>query len=248
MNNFSYQHYIKLIRAIQNIVPLKDFSEIKERDQQFFLLRHDVEFSVEKAYELAKLEYEDLGITSSYFFQIRNYTYNPLAFRNSKLIKEIHAMGHKIGLHVNSHGLASLADMACFISNEVELLQSGLNLPIDRFSFHRPTHDLLKSNLKIDGLINAYDKKFFHFYEKDPPPTLNVYYFSDSEHRWKFGDPLSILDKPIKKIQLLIHPYSWSSQGMDNTNNFKELIKLKETLMLKAMSEECKHFPNECLE
>lgn len=247
MNDFSYEYYGTLVTTIKNTIPLMDFADIKETDEQFFILRHDVEFSVEKAYELAKFEHDILGIKSSYFFQIRNYSYNTLAFKNVILIKKIHEMGHKIGLHVNTSGLTPLENMAIFIKNEVNILQAGLSLPVDRFSFHRPTHLQLESAIKIDGLINTYDKLFFYFYKNKPPCSLAAYYFSDSEHRWKYGHPLSILEKPVKKIQLLIHPYSWSKQGLDNFNNFKELIALKYSMMLQGMHEECRNFPIELL-
>lgn len=247
MNNFSYKAYIKLVEAIKQVIPLIDFAQVKEADKLFFILRHDVEFSVEKAYELAKIEHDLLNITSSYFFQIRNYTYNPLAVNNMNLIKRIANMGHKIGLHVNGYGVTSMDNIETFIKNDIELLQNGLGIPIDRFSFHRPPHYLLKLNINIKNLINAYDKQFFHLYENNMPEPLNVYYFSDSQHRWKYGDPLSILEKPNKKIQLLIHPYSWSEQGLDNFNNFNALIKSKQSAMRQAMHDECRHFPNELL-
>ena len=224
-----------------------DFADVRETDERFFILRHDVEFSVEKAYELAKIEHDQLGIASSFFFQIRNYSYNALAFKNINLIKKIHDMGHKIGLHVNSSGLPSFEDLTLFIKNDVTILQNTLGLPIDRFSFHRPTHEMLELNIKIDGLINAYDKRYFHFYKNKPSELLNVYYFSDSEHRWKYGNPMSILEQPVKKIQLLVHPYSWSKQGLDNLNNFNELIKIKYATMLQSMHDECRNFPDELL-
>lgn len=224
-----------------------DFADINETDEQFFILRHDVEFSVEKAYELAQFEHDSLGVKSSYFFQIRNYAYNPLAFKNISLIKKMYDMGHHIGLHVNTPGLPSFENTTEFILNDVSLLRAGLGLPVDRFSFHRPTTEQLESNIRIDGLINAYDTLFFHFYKNKQRDSVSVHYFSDSEHQWKYGDPLSVLKKPIKKIQLLIHPYSWSKQGLDNLNNFKALLTLKHSQMLQAMHEECRNFPKELL-
>lgn len=247
MNDFSYDAYRNLIDTIKNAIPLVDFANIKETDERFFILRHDVEFSVEKAYELAKIEHDDLRIQSSYFFQIRNYSYNALAFKNVSMIQQIYKMGHKIGLHVNSSGLNCLSALIPLIKNDLHLLQDGVGVPIDRFSFHRPTCDLLKANLKLEGYINAYDKKYFHYYAHPPSEPLSVYYFSDSQHQWKYGNPLSILEKPIKKIQLLTHPYSWSKKGLNNTNNFKEIIKFKYDTMLQSMHEECQHFPKELL-
>ena len=247
MHPFSYASYIQLIQAIQTAIPLIDFASIQKTDKQFFLLRHDVEFSVEKAYEMAEIEHNTLGIQSSYFFQTRNYAYNPLAFKNMALIQRMHDMGHHIGLHVNTSGLSDLKNIRNFIKNDIDGLQNGLNLPIDRFSFHRPTHALLRLNLNIKGLINTYDPRFFHFYTQHPHQPLPVYYFSDSEHQWKYGDPRSILENPVKKIQLLIHPYSWSKQGLNNEDNFKAIIQSKQALMLQSMHDECRHFPPELI-
>ena len=245
MNDFSYNAYINLIEAIKDTIPVVDYAHVEDSVERFFIIRHDVEFSVEKAYELAIIEQQRLKIKTSYFFQIRNYAYNPLAVTNVNLIKKIHAMGHSIGLHVNMSGLNPTDDLKSFIQNDIEILQKGLGLTIDRFSFHRPTHQVLALNLKIKGLINTYDQQFFHFYHDKPPKALKVYYFSDSEHQWKYGDPLSILKMPIKKIQLLTHPYSWSHQGMDNLTNFKSLIHLKEAAMRQSMQAECHNFPSE---
>ena len=247
MNDFSYDYYINLIEMIKKTIPVRDFSDITDADERFFIIRHDVEFSIEKAHEIAIIEHQRLGINTSYFFQIRNYAYNPLAVKNMNLIKKIHAMGHHIGLHLNTSGLSPSEDITTFINNEVDNLQKGIGLPIDRFSFHRPNHAMLASNIKINGLINTYDERFFHFYHDQPPNRLKIHYFSDSEHQWKYGDPLSILDKPIKKIQLLIHPYSWSTQGMDNLTNFKALIRLKNADMRQSMHDECHNFPSELL-
>ena len=45
------------------------------------MLRHDIEFSVDRAYELAKVE-KELGVTSTYTVQVRNNTYNALSEKN----------------------------------------------------------------------------------------------------------------------------------------------------------------------
>jgi hypothetical protein len=243
MSDFSYQFYIDLIKVLRAQLPLLDFSEVTKDCERFFLLRHDVEFSVEKAYDMALIEHEQLGIHASYFFQVRNYSYNPFSFKNSRLINRIHDMGHKIGLHVNSSGLTIYDDFVHFIKNDVGLLHYGTGVPVDRFSFHRPSLSLLKAGIKIEGLLNTYDALYFQLYEHTPSHKLSRYYFSDSEHRWKYGNPLEQLNPDMKKIQLLIHPYSWSKKGLNNEENFKELIHLKYLWMLQSMQSECHNFP-----
>ncbi|STX29746.1 Uncharacterised protein [Legionella beliardensis] len=247
MDSFSYDTYKRLIKDLMKVMPLIDFADVQDHDERFFLLRHDVEFSIEKAFAMAKLEHEKMGISSSYFFQIRNDSYNPLSYRSKELIQNIHAMGHKIGLHVNTGSQKDFSQITSSVKQDVELLQNGLGIAIDRFSWHRPSHELLKKNIKIKGLINTYDKRFFHFYGNKPQDILKIYYYSDSEHIWKYGDPLNILHKPVKKMQLLIHPYSWSKQGYDNETNFKTIIAEKYHLMRQAMNSECHHFPQEFL-
>lgn len=243
MNDFSYQFYINLIKVLKKLLPLLDFSEVTKDSERFFLLRHDVEFSIEKAYEMALLEHEILGIHSSYFFQVRNYSYNPFSFKNMSLIKHIYEMGHKVGLHVNTSGHSKSDDFSTFIKNDTGLLQQGTGVPVDRYSFHRPSVSLLKAGIRIEGFINTYDPLFFEFYEDRPPQKLSIHYFSDSEHRWKYGNPLEPLKPNRNKIQLLIHPYSWSKKGLNNEDNFKELIRLKYDWMIQSMNGECHHFP-----
>lgn len=247
MKDFSYPYYIELITNLKTTRPLMDFSEIKDTDNRFFIIRHDVEFSVEKAFELAQIESENLGITSSYLFQTRNYSYNPFSFTNMKLIKEIAAMGHKIGLHVNMSGLTSLGNIEAFIKSDVNLLQNGLDLPIDRFSYHRPSYEILKRKININGLINTYDDRYFHLHENALEANLRVSYCSDSEHKWKYGEAAALINSPIKKLQLLIHPYSWSKEGLNNFDNFKALTQFKYEKMLESMNSECKNFPPELL-
>ena len=106
---------------------------------------------------------------------------------------------------------------------------------------------MLKADIDIDGLINAYNPLYFYFHTSPSEVALPVYYFSDSEHRWKYGNPTSVLERPIKKIQLLIHPYSWSIPGWNNYDNFKAIIDAKQALMLQSMHDECRHFPIELL-
>ena len=97
---FSYNEYRNLISLIRNYLPIVDFSEVDETTEKFCVLRHDIEFSIDRAYELAKVE-KELGVTSTYTVQVRNNTYNALSEKNIDLIKRIKDLGHHIGLHQN---------------------------------------------------------------------------------------------------------------------------------------------------
>ena len=85
---FSYNEYKNIINLIKSHLPIIDFSEVTEKTEKFCVLRHDIEFSIDRAYELAKVE-KELGVTSTYTVQVRNNTYNALSEKNIDLIKRI---------------------------------------------------------------------------------------------------------------------------------------------------------------
>ena len=55
---FSYNEYKNIINLIKNNLPIMDFSEVTKNTEKFCVLRHDIEFSIDRAYELAKVEKE----------------------------------------------------------------------------------------------------------------------------------------------------------------------------------------------
>ena len=75
---FSYNEYKNIIELVKTHLPIVDFGEVTEEMDKFCVLRHDIEFSVDRAYELAKIE-KDLGVVSTYTVQVRNNTYNALS-------------------------------------------------------------------------------------------------------------------------------------------------------------------------
>lgn len=244
-HEFSYATYIELIDKLRKRVPILDFSDVTSDTKKFLVLRHDVEFSIEKAHTLAKVEHDELNICSSFFFQIRNNFYNTFSDRNIKLIKEIEDMGHKIGLHVHPSAMEDSRDISTHIQNDAEVLSYFLNIKIDRYSFHRPSKFILSLNLSIPGLINTYHDRYFHFYEAVRPNFLKVYYAADSDHKWKYFNLNELLQRGAHKMQILTHPYSWSLSGLNSDAAFFELIKQKNIELIQTISDECDHYPKE---
>ena len=73
------------------------FDEINRKDR-FVYLRHDVDFSLESALLMAKLE-TSIDINSNYFFMISSNFYNIFSHHSFKIIKEIQKLGHNISIH-----------------------------------------------------------------------------------------------------------------------------------------------------
>lgn len=240
---FSYLEYKNIIEHYKKHHSIMDFNKVTTSTDRYCVIRHDVEFSIDRALALAKFEKENLNITTSYLFQIRNNCYNLASDINIEKIHQMSAMGHKIGLHVHL-GLMSRSDNPThFILEEANLFKLITGIEVDRFSFHRPNSSILKDYLSVPGLINCYDERFFHHYET-PHNNLDVKYFTDSRHKWQHGHPL---DMDQDKVQILTHPYSWSEYGYDNTENYQSLLFEKDKETRLSIQRETSTFPNQFL-
>lgn len=242
-NSFSYAEYKEIINHLKNTNQLLDYSEVTNKTDNFFVIRHDVEFSVERAHDLAIFEKHSLNLNSSYFFQIRNNCYNLCSETNIAMMHDMLSMGHKLGLHLHLGLKTDESQLIDYILQEIDLFQRVTGITTDRFSYHRPTTNILNQYHKIDGLINCYSDTFFQYYDTEPK-SLNVKYYTDSRHCWQHGHPL---DNSHKKVQLLTHPYSWSQKGAGNVENFSNILEEKNHLMKQSINNETSTFPHHLL-
>jgi hypothetical protein len=242
---FSYNEFKNLIGIVKQNLPIVDYKDVKDNTKKFCVLRHDIEFSIDRAYKLAKIENE-LGVISTYTVQVRNNTYNALSEKNINLILKIKELGHHIGLHQNPPSSMKLDTLKDYIMRDITILEECYGFEIDRFAFHRPKKEYLNYYVQLDNKINCYDKKFFHFFEKRPE-SLEILYLADSNHKWKYGYPLDFDFSKINKLQLLTHPFSWSDSGGDNYGNFVTLIRERNDELVNSMNTETNTFPQELL-
>tara|TARA_B100000424_G_scaffold169933_1_gene130824 strand:- start:191 stop:940 length:750 start_codon:yes stop_codon:yes gene_type:complete len=247
---FSYAEYRNIITMVKQNLPIMDFSEVDDKINSFCVLRHDIEFSIDRALAMARIEHEDLNVHSTYTVQLRNNTYNALSQKNIESIQEIESMGHYIGLHQNPPSDIPDDQLINYIIKDIETLEHYYGFEVDRFAFHRcgSNPGILEKYVEVPGKINCYAKEFFHYFSGDKPEELRVHYLADSNHQWKYGHPLHVdyWDLP-QKMQLLTHPFSWSDDGYDNISNFTKLIRERNEELLTSMDSETKTFPKELL-
>jgi len=250
MSNFSYETYSSIINKIKKHLPIVDFKDvIDQKLDKFCVLRHDIEFSVDRALQLAYIE-SSLGVESTFTVQLRNNTYNALSEKNIEAVCQIRDLGHHIGLHQNPPPMNDelLID---YILKDIETLEHYYGFQVDRFAFHRcgSNPGILEKYVEVPNKINCYSKEFFHYFSGEKPKSLNVNYIADSNHAWKYGSPFDLNLKKVNKLQLLTHPYSWSSLGIDdNYYNYKFLIKQRNDELIHSMNTETKTFPKRILE
>lgn len=201
MTDFCKKGYVNLITSLKvlnyDFVTFNDFSS---QDKQI-ILRHDVDFSLDDALEMARVESE-IDISATYFFLLGSQFYNLFSKAGKNTLLSIIGLGHEIGLHFDA-SIYDESEMPSKILYERAILQDQAETPVKTFSFHRGALSHLGTDSGYFGIDGAYDKKFF----KD------IGYCSDSEGRWRYHHPLvhpCVQEK--KSFQLLIHPIWWSSE------------------------------------
>ena len=235
---FSFDEYREILKLYLPI--LKDFQDIDHSTTDFCLLRHDVEFSLERALEIAKID-SSYGIKSSFFIQVLNDAYNPLSSVNSDLIKKIEEYGHFVGLHFYVSHLkeGDLKGLKNELNRQVRILQECVEAKISRFSYHRPPHWALEiDTYQFSNLINVYSHPYFELITTGNP--VKVKYMADSNHKWKYGHPLEIKD--CKCFHLLIHPDEWSEKGGNEYENFAGIIDEAKKQIIENINLEYKTF------
>lgn len=238
---FSYEDYKEILRIIKSTGRASSYKKAINQDE-FIIMRHDVEYSVERAYEMSKVE-ESMDFTSNYFFQWTNNSYNILSRRNMDMIKDMHERGQHIGLHYALNGLTDMKQVRVQIRKELDILSEMFGFSVDTFSVHRPSKDILAENIKFEDKLNAYQDEFFTFAEEVNENTpVNVKYMSDANHIWRYGYPDEANICNNKKVQILTHPFAWTKNGYDNFNNYKTLVIEKVSELIDSIDAECKDF------
>lgn len=238
---FSYDEYKEIISIIQSTGRQAGYAEAIKKDS-FVIMRHDVEYSVDRAYALAKVE-SRMDFTSAWFFQWTNNTYNILSKRNKDMIRDMYERGHQIGLHFALNGMEDMRQVRRQIKKEMNILSEMFGFEISQFSIHRPSADVLRENIKLPGILNAYQDDFFTFAEKITSETqLKVKYMSDANHIWRYGYPDKKNITGYDKVQILTHPFAWSKKGYDNRDNYAVLIQEKYKELVESINHECKDF------
>lgn len=237
----SYQTYRRILNDIKRTGLYCDYADvIYENRKKYFVLRHDIEFSIDRAYQLSKIE-TDEGIRSSYFVQITNNSYNAFSQKNIEMLREMQADGHYIGLHYHRRNVVDIEDVKREVVYQAKVLSDMVDVPVDRYSFHRPLREHLAADIQIDGMINTYGKQFFVLAD-DTNQELEVKYIADSNHQWKYGLATYDYFKQFDKIQLLVHPLSWSKNGAEHVENFQMLVQEKHDEFVNTIEGEWKIF------
>ena len=227
-----YLNLIKLLISIIILIVLFNFIDfnlfiIALKQSKKIFLRHDVDLSLEKALEMAKIECE-LGVKSTYMVIPNSSIYDIRSFTAGKILQQILAMGHEIALHFdvgkNRKGDFSISTIKTEINFAAQEIEKITGQAIKSLSFHRPLLRFIGGDLFIENRVNAYAKE------------LMVEYFSDSKGVWRRGEPIPELKKaPQQLVQLLIHPIWWNEEHMNPDASLQKLFKEKTKMLTPSL-------------
>lgn len=220
---FTLKSYAELLRALAATgAEFRPVSVMGQAAAKDVFLRHDIDFSLELALPMARVEHE-LGISSTYYVLLSG-PYNPCSAESVSAMKELASMGHNLGLHYDlSLYPMDPASARQRLALEINFLRALAGVPIETIVMHEPFRGQ-------DDLFSASaDWVNPTFYQKSDSQLL---YVSDSCRAWRDDSLIRYLQGSMEKNRLLLntHPESWLSNVSQNRITYLEQTLLPKTL------------------
>lgn len=215
---FTYRAYEKLISLLRDKgYEFSNYRNWRMKDR-VVILRHDIDYSLDKAVALAELERE-LGVSSTYFVLLTSEFYNLLSKDNLSKISKIGKLGHDIGLHFDEVNYSEEyykdhGGIESVILEEVNLLKQITGIDVDSVFMHRPSKKTLESNIDLGPVINSYGQQFFQDFK----------YVSDSRRRWREDIVAIINSEKYAKLHILTHAFWYNDIEKDLRASLLEFI------------------------
>lgn len=208
ISDFTYSAYSQLIYSITDngytFCNYHDYEGVSKP----CILCHDIDYDIEKALRLARLEADSHSLRSTYFVLLNTNLYNLFSGSSNAMLMEIMKIGHEVGLHFDESNYTQMGNcqdllpLEKYIQKEISLLEQIIEHPVNAISMHRPSKITLESNIAIPGVVNRYSQVFFSDFK----------YISDSRHNWREDIEGIVLSKKYEKLHILTHPFWYTEQ------------------------------------
>lgn len=198
--------------------------------EKFVLWRHDVDYSLNRAYRLAEIEFEQ-GVKATYFIHLQSNFYNIFEPSQYELICRIIDKGHTIGLHFD-HGfyrqnrsITNDSEIEKYAVIEKEMIERYFDIKINTVSFHNPeaNNALCLQQDYYGGMLNVYSKTI----------SDNCKYCSDSNGYWRYDRLQDVIENGYKKLHILTHPSWWTPNEMPPYERVKRCVDGRREAVLK---------------
>jgi hypothetical protein len=217
-SDFTHEHYKELLKIAKSKFTFIDYPiSLNPPKSPCVLWRHDIDFSMQLALEMAQLENE-VGIKSTYFILLHSEFYNLLDAADAKCVEQIIALGHSIGLHFDIHfyNVKEQDQLNEYLLVEKNLLEKTFHQAIKTFSFHKNNEFTMNCQEEYyAGMVNTYASVF----QKD------FGYASDSNGYWRFERLYDFLTTTKHQyIQVLTHPEWWTKEIMSPLQKVEKVL------------------------
>ena len=234
--DMSYTAFGSIVEQFQKAdYEFRAFNDPRNEDtgKAFVLMRHDIDFSLEKALKMARLE-QQAGVVSTYFFMLSGHFYNLFSAQNRRIVNEIMACGHHLGLHFDCAAypeVDSVSDLNALVTTEVGVLESLIGKKVEVVSFHRPCKLVLTGDPGLTApIVHTYMEKF----------VKDIEYCADSRGQWKYGKPMDReAFKQQRPMHLLIHPIWWHDVARGSVSTLEYFLKDKQNQLEQEMARNC---------
>jgi hypothetical protein len=211
--DFTRENYRRLLRLARDRYAFRLFTDF-DREEQFVLWRHDVDFSPQGAARMARIEAEE-GVRATYLLHLHSDFYNLLEADVGARIAEIIDCGHAIGLHFDSHyyGVGSEEQLEDLLAFERGILEKLFGVPVEVFSFHVSTPFTMRCDAwSYGGMVHVHAAYF----------QESVGYCSDSNGYWRHRRLEEVLTSGTdERLQVLTHPEWWTDEVTSPTERIR---------------------------
>lgn len=198
-----------------------------ENNQCF--LRHDIDFSIDMALEIAKFEHS-ISINSTFFFMLSSNMYNLLSYDSITKVQEIRSLGHTISLHFDPD---CYEDFIEGFEIEKKVFEDVFNISIDVVSIHRPGKFLNNNDIKLPGVLHTYESKFFK----------QIAYVSDSAGIDPLKRIIDFLEGVTNEpLQLLTHPIWWCEKSESTTSTLNKWFEQRNKFIKNEITLNCRTY------
>jgi len=213
---FSLATYRKLLETVVELGwSFRTLSELLKPHATGIFLRHDIDAELYLLEPFLEVE-KSLGVTSTYFLMLESPFYNVASPEGRRLVSKILASGSSIGLHFfgEIHQYLEPEQLLEEISRQVAELSNRINAGVSVFSFHQPSREMMKLNLDVPSVLNAYHESIM----------TQLMYLTDTNLQWNPESPLSALKSGVGRIQLLVHPLWWITEGVRPLDRWRQIL------------------------
>lgn len=208
MMTYSKESYRFLLRrALELEYTFAGFGDGAQAGGRRIYLRHDVDYSLRMAVELAEIN-RSVGVQGTFCLLLRSQIYNLLSPWGLEQVRTIRALGQRVAFHYVAPAVlpAGDADLAALIRADFEIVRHHVPDIEPAFSWHNPTAETMNRGLRLNvpGLANLSSAEF----------TQQISYYSDSNLRHAVADFEKLLrGKENRAMHWLLHPLNWVAGG-----------------------------------